>query len=290
MNAIGDEQSELALAYTFGLRNLGILLRQSPNSSIRSAGRSINSFADSAERTLLSSELLDKDQLERLSTFFREGLDRRTNPVSWIDLEERFQMLDLCQIIAIEPGCIGLDFFHGGQSNGPQRIMDSIGGLSDWNKAMILANQFFDRLVAAGAEPVDHKRLAAYREIDIHQQEIDARQATYRSVMRCLFVGPSSRGRWFANAYLSNSLIVLVEEMEIAVDMGIDLSLVAIAVFQYRNRTGKFPTHLVDLTPGLMTTLPVDRFTGSPLVYSVTADGFEIQTSKSYVNFLYEPQ
>lgn len=42
----------------------------------------------------------------------------------------------------------------------------------------------------------------------------------------------------------------------------------------YKSRTGEYPEDLKTLVPGLLTAVPVDPFTGKPLVYRREGKGF----------------
>lgn len=50
-----------------------------------------------------------------------------------------------------------------------------------------------------------------------------------------------------------------------------DAILTALALELYHRRTGAWPNVLTDLTPGLLPTAPLDRYTGQPLGYSLVA-------------------
>ena len=49
---------------------------------------------------------------------------------------------------------------------------------------------------------------------------------------------------------------------------------VAFALAAYRADSGHFPTNLADLAPKYLTTIPCDLFSGKPLIYRPTADGY----------------
>jgi hypothetical protein len=51
---------------------------------------------------------------------------------------------------------------------------------------------------------------------------------------------------------------------------------IELALADYRDRNGKYPQTLADLVPGELETLPADPFTGKPLVYRSTDDGFRL--------------
>jgi hypothetical protein len=54
----------------------------------------------------------------------------------------------------------------------------------------------------------------------------------------------------------------------------IDTARIGLACKIYRNRRGKFPEALNDLSPEILTEIPLDPFTGESLIYRKEGDGF----------------
>ncbi|MGB2906430.1 MAG: hypothetical protein WBB73_04985, partial [Candidatus Aminicenantaceae bacterium] len=54
----------------------------------------------------------------------------------------------------------------------------------------------------------------------------------------------------------------------------IDTARIGLACKIYRNRHGKFPEAMNDLSPEILTEIPLDPFTGESLIYRKEGDGF----------------
>ena len=54
------------------------------------------------------------------------------------------------------------------------------------------------------------------------------------------------------------------------------LLIVELALANYRDEHGKYPRTLADLVPGELERLPNDPFSGKPLVYRLTDEGFRL--------------
>jgi hypothetical protein len=55
-----------------------------------------------------------------------------------------------------------------------------------------------------------------------------------------------------------------------------DVLRVGVAVKLYRLRHGRYPGTLADLAPGILPRIPIDEFTGKPLIYKVRGRGFVV--------------
>lgn len=80
---------------------------------------------------------------------------------------------------------------------------------------------------------------------------------------------------WYA--FISKNLIPNLEAASLKVatlDALMLTSRVGLACRVYKSRTGEYPESLEALVPGLLTGVPVDPFTGDPLVYRREGEGF----------------
>ena len=85
----------------------------------------------------------------------------------------------------------------------------------------------------------------------------------------------SEKRPWYA--YISGILIGNFETAffkEAQLEAGIMASRTGLACRLYKSRTGSYPERLDALVPGILSEVPIDPFTGQPLVYRRAGEGF----------------
>lgn len=147
----------------------------------------------------------------------------------------------------------------------------------DWNIAMRMANQHYDRMERAASAPpgLDRDQIAAEVGIELERAEEEAR----------------NRWRWAASIFSRKSRSELVGHMHLSVLLPAVYSAIhaddqvrvrqlqaraAIALAQYRAAHGEYPDKLAQLVPEFAEQEPQDLFTGQPLKYIRTAEGYQL--------------
>lgn len=139
----------------------------------------------------------------------------------------------------------------------------------DWNEVLRAVNQFQDAVLAARKSPTWAQRDAALTKLDNQTAglpKIDAQS----------FLTPTSRGRllgaiWLREFYSSTSSLHDSEDRHL---MQLELTRIAVALALFRAERGELPEKLDELTPDVLSKLPIDLFKAAPFHYRLTDDGY----------------
>jgi hypothetical protein len=145
----------------------------------------------------------------------------------------------------------------------------------NWDPAFRKANQWFDRIsgtLRVSERPRREQELAAIDE------ELRSLRDTVKSTkaVDSVLAGPSSRGDVIGDVLVSRLLPAFwksqwsaerTEQMQNNVR-------IAFALAAYRADHRRYPTTLDDLAPKYLAKIPADLFSGGPLIYRLTADGY----------------
>jgi hypothetical protein len=194
-----------------------------------------------------------------------------------MDLGERFMVLDTLQSLATG-GVKQLEQLSGpgGTTSVTHPFWDKLFTRSiDWDPAFRNANRMFDRLAAASRLPDRVTRTAEMSKIEseIKQMQADIRET---GPFEKAAIGKSERGEMIGNILLT-LLLPSVQKVQAANDrieqQQRNLQ-VAVALAAYRADNGKYPANLDDLAPNYLAKVPGDSFSGKPLVYKPTENGY----------------
>jgi hypothetical protein len=139
----------------------------------------------------------------------------------------------------------------------PPKPMENLMVPIHYNAALRTFNHYFDELIAA-------QRLSTYKQRDAAMKAVDAESAARRNFLdiaeALVRVIAPSLGR-----------TVILQERSF---VNHDLATVALALRIYREEHGTFPASLGELSPGILSAVPVDGFIDAPFHYRREEKGY----------------
>ena len=198
-----------------------------------------------------------------------------------IDLGERYGALDIVQglargrtvreitgMISMTPDDVGqvptIDWARFAQA----ALLLSV----DWNVAMTEMNQTYDNFVAAGNASTRAERLARVKEFEQQIVQKKGAATSTTGVLTAVFGSNKQRGKSMSTI-LGALVIPALGACLNAEDNGAmwrELVVVGTALREYRELNGRYPESLDALSPDLLPTHILDRFTLQPLQYRAT--------------------
>ena len=145
---------------------------------------------------------------------------------------------------------------------------------TDWNVAMLTANAFSDRVVAAMRTEDLSTRLEKLAGLDAEFELLmpDMKARPWADD----FVIPEKRGELYGNLILSLMLPAAgkmnAAEQRLAQEN--EHLILALALKAHHLDTGDYPARLEDLVPKYLAKVPTDRFAAGPLVYERRDNGY----------------
>jgi hypothetical protein len=203
-----------------------------------------------------------------------------------LDLGERFTLLDTIQLIRRGKGSFSLGA-SGSKLTKDMKVLDAI----DWAPALKDANAWFDRLAATSREPNRMKRENLFDGIDAELKQIEKEKPDLDKVFEQLFTAMEEFQKQLdeatklpaekAGRAITKVLIQMMgpaarkihESADRAEQMRRNLEL-AFVFLAFKKDTGKYPTTLAELAPKYLPSVPDDLFSGKPLIYKPTENGY----------------
>jgi hypothetical protein len=145
----------------------------------------------------------------------------------------------------------------------------------DFDPAFRNANRTLDRLAAASRLPDRSARAQAFAQITSDVVESRAAVDELSFVSRAT-MGASTRGEMIGNI-LVTLFLPAAEKIQNAVERINQSQLnlqIAFALAAYRADNGHYPAKLEELAPKYLSSVPGDLFSGKPLIYKPTEDGY----------------
>jgi hypothetical protein len=203
-----------------------------------------------------------------------------------LDLGERFTLLDTIQLIRRGKGSFSLG---ASLSNFTKdiKVLNAI----DWTPALKDANAWFDRLVAASREPNRMKREQLFDGIDTELKLIEKEKPDLDKLFEQLFTAmedfqkqlddakklPAEKAGRAITKVLIQMMGPAARKIQESADRAeqtrrnLELAFVLLA---FKKDTGKYPTTLAELAPKYLPSVPDDLFSGKPLIYKPTENGY----------------
>jgi hypothetical protein len=190
-----------------------------------------------------------------------------------LDLGERFQTLDSLQSIVCSRGD---DNATPGQSPPAGGFWDrAFTRGTDFDSAFRNANRAFDNYVAAARQSDLGKRKDEVASISARFDQA-ARTTAQKGSLAKLLSSRAERGEHIGNimiALLLPSIEKVLESGDRTEQTQTNLQ-IAFALAAYRADHGKYPSRLDELTPKYLAKIPLDLFSGKPLIYRPTETGY----------------
>jgi hypothetical protein len=274
MSRVADGDADGAWQDLMTVQRLGRLLSSNGTLIETLVGIALEITSSNATHTLLS-------QGEYSSKQARAWLDdlRKLQPIGpfadKLDLCERFMTLDVLQSIAAN-GTRELDQLEGMVGGRPMTnpFGDRLFTRSvDFDPAFRRANEFYDRYIAAARLPDRASRKQEFAKIlaEAKQAEEDAKGLLTRAL-----AGKARRGEQIGNRVIA-LLLASLEKIQDATDRAEQTHSnleIALALAAYRVDGKRYPPQLADLVPRYLPKIPLDLFSGKPLIYRPIEDGY----------------
>ena len=242
---------------------LARLLNQAPTLVERSVSMSIETAACRADQVIAASGKLSAPQAKALAHDLA-AMPELDPPAQAVDTAERYMMLDFTQFCARANPTETGQLFHDatGRSDLPPPALFRFLPIP-YERSMIVANQFYDGLLAAMRQPTYARRREA---INLYEQDL-------QSQTRSIHLGVLSPD-WELGIFIE-ALSHIQQRWEAARAQD-RLSQVALALASFKADHGSYPATLSELTPEYLHEIPQDNFTDRPLIYTRSGTGYTL--------------
>ena len=280
MRELADGRDEDARRDLLAIHRFGRLVGQGPTLIESLVGAATETMAIKGASRLLAETKPSNASLAAYRAQL-DALPPRVAVVDKLDVAERAMHLDLVQALANGRMSVAelRDLFGDAEPGG---VLEKLGGpelrrLVGWDTVLMKSNAAYDRLVEAGRMPDALERSRAVERLvgSIRQAAVDSRA-------RLPELAPRQDGEEITQVVASELMSLLLQssanvftsENRVAMQMrNLDL---AIALAAYRNDHDGYPESLAALTPRPFATVPIDLFSGQPVRYVRTEDGYRL--------------
>jgi hypothetical protein len=272
--AIAEGRTVDAWADILAAHRLGALMGQDPILISRLVGVSLSGLASDTTVRLAEHGNVTAGQARKVLADM-QALSPVPSMASAIQQSERYTFLDTIQYVSrCSPE--ELQEFLGmfDQSSGQAEAMVLVSGV-DFNDVLRRANGYYDALAAALLMPDQVARKAKLDALLEQLIRIKVRSSQLPTGSAATEAG-RTKTEWFGDVALSVFIPALARAETMADQAAVkrDLAMLAVALAGYKAEQGSYPDSLAALSPGWLTAIPQDRFSGKPLIYSKTADGY----------------
>jgi hypothetical protein len=190
-----------------------------------------------------------------------------------LDVGERYKTLDALTTIAVTGDQSAI---QAGAAPGPAAAGQRLWGRLftqgiDWDPALKKTNRVLDQYAAGARLPDRAARKAAYARLADEFSDANVKAGRGSVVM-----GRGARGERMGDILLGltlPSLEKVQDSSDRAEQVQINLQ-AAVALALCRAETGRYPAKLDELVPRYLPAVPIDVFTGGPLIYRPEKDGY----------------
>ncbi len=280
MYEIGEGRLDAAWENILAIFRLGRLVGQGRTIVDQLVAMSLDQLACQSTAILVDDERLTLEQAQRVRDDLAV-LARVGNLVDTLDNGERLQTLDAVLHIRSD----GPQSLSGNKNNGrtaPRRVL--LQKSIDWNGILIDMNRWYDRLVTVAKLPTREQRIQATGKLN---QEFDRMAHSLGpSQMILSFFSRSQRSEMLGNVVASLLLPALQagNDAQDRTECWLDLTRVAAALAVYRAEHGVYPATLVEVSPVIIKTIPLDVYSGQSFIYRRDADMHGYVLYSAYLN------
>ena len=261
------------------VHRLARLIGQGPTLIERLVGMALESIACKGDNTLATSGRLSSTQAQMYLAQL-QGLPILPGIAESIDKGERFSGLDAAMFCRRE----GFEALSGLVVGAKREKRTHVAqNKFDWNEVLGIVNSWYDRLVEAAGKETFRERQEAFERISADLKEITA------NFRRDQTLSPPKTTQEMGNLLIV-LLIPSVERASAEHDLAImrmRTSQVALALAGYKAEHGSYPEDLAKLCPKHFKTMPNNLFTGQPLDYRPTKNGYTLLCPGPYDNHIH---
>jgi hypothetical protein len=239
-------------------------------------GIAIDSVANGADQAFLDGAKLDTNRIKNCLRDLQK-LPPMPPMADKVDLGERFMFLDSTIMIA-RGGIQTLEALAGGAglkvpNAMAKRALDDV----DWDPFLRTGNQWFDRLAATMRVKDGTLRRKELDQIDAEMKKLKAKLIASEALNKA-FLGkdPKVKGKTLGDVIIS-LLIPAVTKIMQAGDRSKQIQNnlhLAFALAAYQREHGHYPKELDALAPKYLAKIPPDLFSGKPLIYRPSDNGY----------------
>jgi hypothetical protein len=244
-------------------------------------GMAIDAVAGRADLAFLEKSDLKTEQIRARLQDLR-NLPAMPPVADKVEVGERFMFLDIVMMFD-RGGLQVLEGLAGGAPKEPDSLTKMMNFFLqnnlDWDPALRNANRWYDRLAKAMRGKDRATREKELKKIDRELKLLKVK--TQQSMGSLLAILPTKRNREMIGEQIGNILISLlmpaVNKVQDAADRCEQLQsnlYVAFALAGYDRDHGRYPKELEALAPKYLADVPKDMFSGEPLIYRPTANGY----------------
>lgn len=276
---LGEGKVDEAWQDLLACHRLGRLVSQGGTLIEGLVGIAIDQIASEGDQAFLAFADADAARLKKCARDLR-ALPSLAPLARLVD-RERFLLLD--GIMALAHGGTNADVLQalgGGSDGGGTDLLSRLMlAVIDWDPALRIANEWYDRMVAVLGEMDRAVRQKKLTEIESDLRKLRGTIAGPGGFLKSILSGKDfgeNVGRTLGNV-LVTMLVPAVTRISSAYDRTEQNQRnlqVAFALAVYRKEQGRYPKALADLVPKYLEKVPQDTFSGRALHYRPTATGY----------------
>jgi hypothetical protein len=271
----GEGAADEAWQDLLAMHRLGRVVGQGGQAMEALVGYGIDGIACKAELAFIERIQPDAGRIGRCLCDL-QNLPPPVAPAEQLDGYERFEFLNCLMLI----DRYGLDYLEAlasrtGPDPAAKRLRSELVKGVDWDRALRNGNRWYDRLAAAAR---DKDRVSRREKRDRIEADLKGLRESllHKGDLAGLLVGDGSR-RGEVIGDLLACLVVPAAKIVSAADQARqrrDNVLVAFALAAYQRDHGRYPQGLQALVPRYLPQVPLDSFSGKPLVYRPSGNGY----------------
>lgn len=241
-------------------------------------GIAIDAIADSADVVFLEPAKLKREQINKCLRDLRE-LPRMSSVADKMDFGDRLSSLEIVMMIDRYGPEVLENLSGNAPAKAPSPWAKLIRARVDYEPALRNTNRWYNRIVKSlrvEDRPTREKQLK-----QIHADLLELKKKTQESMPGMLeLLGAKDsdkiRGEWIGNILISLMLPAFnrVQSAADRCEQSQNNLYLAFALAAYRRDHGCYPKQLGALAPKYLDKIPVDLFSGKPLVYRPSDDGY----------------
>lgn len=275
MRSLKAGKTEAAWNDLIACQRIGRLVGRGPTLIEGLVGYAIGSIANDATVTFLERAPLTRQQLQRYRREF-DALPRAASMAEKFNFCERLVFLDSVTLIAHGGPQSMQRVFGLGGAGGPQPppLPRADFGKIEWDSILKTGNVWFDRVYAAAAKPDYAARKKTLQTLQAELKRRSAAAANRKKPPRNI----QEAGNRLGEALLAmlTPAFVQAQSAEDRFQQRQRNLQTALALAAYRVDNGRYPGNLSQLVPKYLKSVPRDLFTGGPLKYGRSANGYTL--------------
>ena len=279
---LGNGDLDSAMRNSIAVQKMGRLIAKGGTLVEGLVGIAINGIAYTLDKQIIASEDLSATQLKaHLNNI--QSLSKVPSLVEKINVTERYMYLDTTIAVA-QHGPSALNITTGSAAN-PNPLTKGLGKLFassfvNWDNVLKTGNYWYDEMYRISKIQDIAKRNQAYSDLDNRLSTLATEANDPASLAKKVLLSgktiPEITSEQMSNIMVSLLLPALSAAVS-AQERGLmqhEITQVAIGLELYHHANNRYPSNLDALKGTFLKSLPNDRFSGKPLKYKTTGNGY----------------